>query len=111
MKRTLVLLAAVGLFLAPGAVAQLQDQGWGNQFSPGQAREAVKEGRALSYSKIEDMLERQYGGYVGRADLYNGEDGRPYYDVVWISKDGRKIDLLIDAQTGKVIEQSGVGQH
>ena len=107
MKRTFALLAVCGLMSAPGALAQFQDQGLVNQFSPGQAREAVKEGRALSYSKIEEMLKREYGGYLGRADLYERSDGSAYYDVVWYSRDGRKIDLKIDAQSGRVIERRG----
>lgn len=136
MKRTLVLFAAIGLMLAPAALAQGKDrdrgrdrsaewsdwqtgpfvqvqgqgQDWGNQFlpsSPSQARDAVKEGRALSYAKIEDMLKREYGGYLGRADLYEGRDGSAYYDVVWFTKDGRKIDLRIDALSARVIERRG----
>lgn len=127
MKRSLVLLAALGLMLAPAAVAQgkdrdrdraetewsggqlaqLQDQGWGNQFSPGQAREAVKEGRTVPLSKIFQTLKREYGGYQLGADLYSRDAGGAVYEIDWLTDDGRKVHVIVDAQTGAVLERRG----
>jgi uncharacterized membrane protein YkoI len=127
MKRSLVLLAALGLMLAPAAVAQgkdrdrdraetersggqlaqLQDQGWGNQFSPGQAREAVKEGRTVPLSKIFQSLKREYGGYQLGADLYSRDAGGAVYEIDWLTEDGRKVHVIVDAQTGAVLERRG----
>ena len=98
MKRTLVLFAAIGLMLTPaafadgkgkgkdrdqapgldwsaGPLAQRDEQGWGDQFSPGQARDAVKEGRTVPLSRIFQSLKREYGGYQLGADLYSREGG------------------------------------
>jgi uncharacterized membrane protein YkoI len=124
MKRSLVLLAALGLMLAPaalaeskdrgrsddwskGEMAQLQDQGWGNQFSPGQAREAVKEGRTVPLSKIFQTLKREYGGYQLGADLYSSDSGGAVYEIDWLTEDGRKVHVTVDAETGAVIDRRG----
>lgn len=126
MRRTIALLAACGLILAPGAlaqgqgrdrgpapdpwtggpVAQLQDQGWGNQFSPGQARDARKEGRTVPLSQILNSLKREYGGYHLNAELYSGNNGA-VYEIDWLTEDGRKLKITVNAQTGAVIGRSG----
>ncbi|MDP3459273.1 MAG: PepSY domain-containing protein [Hyphomonas sp.] len=131
MTRTLALLAALGLMLAPGALAQGkdrdrdrdrgsersewdfgrmaqgQDQGWGNQFSPGQARDAVKEGRTVPLSRIFQSLKREYGGYQLGADLYSKESGGAVYEIDWLTDDGRKVHVTVDAQTGAIIGRRG----
>ena len=107
MKRTLALLAVLGLMQAPAALAQGQDQGWGNQFSPGEAREAVKEGRTVPLSKIFQSLKREYGGYQLGADLYSQDSGGAVYEIDWLTDDGRKVHVTVDAQTGAIISRSG----
>jgi uncharacterized membrane protein YkoI len=90
-----------------GEMAQLQDQGWGNQFSPGQAREAVKEGRTVPLSKIFQTLKREYGGYQLGADLYSSDSGGAVYEIDWLTEDGRKVHVTVDAETGAVIDRRG----
>jgi uncharacterized membrane protein YkoI len=131
MKRTLAFLAALGLMLAPGALAQGkdrdrdrdrgsersewdlgrlaqgQDQGWGNQFSPGEARDARKEGRTVPLSRIFQSLKREYGGYQLGADLYSKESGGAVYEIDWLTDDGRKVHVTVDAQTGAIIGRRG----
>jgi len=105
MKRTLALLAVSGLMLSPAALAQ--DQGWGNQFSPGEAREAVKEGRTVPLSKIFQTLKGEYGGYQLGADLYSQESGGAVYEIDWLTEDGRKVQVTVDAQTGAIVSRRG----
>lgn len=133
MKRTLSLLAVVGLMLAPsalaegksrdrdqdrersserldwtsGPLAQATEQEWGNQFSPGQARDAVKEGRTVPLSRIFQTLKREYGGYQLGADLYSDESGDAVYEIDWLAEDGRKVHVTVDAQTGSVTGRRG----
>ena len=107
MKRTLYLFAALGLMLAPGALAQGQDRDWGNQFSPGEAREAVKEGRTVPLSRIFQTLKREYGGYQLGADLYSQDSGGAVYEIDWLTDDGRKVHVKVDAQTGAIIDRRG----
>jgi hypothetical protein len=130
MKRTLVLFAAIGLMLTPaayadgkgkgkdrdqapgidwsaGPLAQRDEQGWGDQFSPGQARDAVKEGRTVPLSRIFQSLKREYGGYQLGADLYSREGGGAVYEIDWLTDDGRKVHVTVDAQTGAVLDRTG----
>lgn len=107
MKRTLASLAVLGLMLAPSAAAQGRDQDWGNQFSPGEAREAVKEGRTVPLSKIFQSLKREYGGYQLGADLYSQGSGGAVYEIDWLTDDGRKVHVTVDAQTGAIISRRG----
>lgn len=107
MKRTLALLAVSGLLSAPGALAQFQDQGFGNQFSPGQAREAVKEGRTVPLSQIIKDLKRDHGGYHLGAELYSRDGGKEVYEIDWLTEDGRKLRITVDARTGAVLDRRG----
>lgn len=130
MKRTLVLFAAIGLMLTPaafadgrgkgrdrgqepgidwsaGPLAQRDEQGWGDQFSPGQARDAVKEGRTVPLSRIFQSLKREYGGYQLGADLYSRDGGGAVYEIDWLTDDGRKVHVTVDAQTGAVLNRTG----
>ncbi|MBI1399229.1 PepSY domain-containing protein [Hyphomonas sp.] len=130
MKRTLVLFAAIGLLLTPaafadgkgqgkdrreepgmdwsaGPLAQRGEQGWGDQFSPGQARDAVKEGRTVPLSRIFQSLKREYGGYQLGADLYSRDGGGAVYEIDWLTDDGRKVHVTVDAQTGAVLNRTG----
>jgi uncharacterized membrane protein YkoI len=36
-----------------------------------------------------------------------GPDGRPAYRVRWAAAGGRRIDFIVDAQTGAIIGQNG----
>lgn len=131
MKRILVLLSALSLMLAPaafaqgngrdqdrdrnrewsdwgsGQTAQVQDQGWGNQFSPGQARDAVKQGKTVPLSRIFQNLKREYGGYQLGAELYSQESGGAVYEIDWLTEDGRKVHVTVDAQTGAILNRQG----
>ncbi len=129
MKRAAILFAILGLMLTPAALAQGKDQGrdrggdltewqagpfgqrqgqgWGNQFSPGEAREAVREGKTVSLNKIFQSLKREYGGYQLKAELYARENGGAYYEIDWMSDSGRKMRFVVDASTGTVLERQG----
>ncbi|MEZ5945923.1 MAG: PepSY domain-containing protein [Hyphomonas sp.] len=103
MKRIAALLLAFGLLGAPAALAQ----GWMNQFSPGQARESVQEGKTVPLSKIFESLKREYGGYQLGADLYRRDDGSAVYEIDWMTGDGRKAHFVVDANTGRILDRRG----
>ncbi|MBU4568508.1 MAG: PepSY domain-containing protein [Alphaproteobacteria bacterium] len=133
MNRTIALLAAIGLMLAPAAfadgkgkgndreperdtawsgwtsgdIAQRDERGWGDQFSPGQARDAVKQGRTVPLSRIFQSLKREYGGYQLGADLYSRDSGGAVYEIDWLTDDGRKVHVTVDAETGAVLDRTG----
>ena len=78
-----------------------------NQFSPGQARESVKEGKTVPLSQIFKDLKREYGGYQLGADLFRKDDGSAVYEIDWITGDGRKVHFVVDARTGQILDRRG----
>ena len=109
MKRTLALLAILGSLAAPVAVAQGQDQGWGAQFSPSEARDARKQGLHVPFDEVEQTLRREYGrdGVLISADLYSQASGGAIYDIRWQTGDGRLVRVTVDAQTGNIVRGRG----
>jgi uncharacterized membrane protein YkoI len=107
MIRTLVFLALAALSVAPAISAQALADPWTNQFSPGQAREAVREGKTMPLSRIFQNLRRDHGGYQLGAELYARADGTTYYEIDWMTEDGRKVQFTVDAQTGQVTGRRG----
>ena len=103
MKRIAALFLAIGLAAAPVA----QAQGWANQFSPGQARDSRAQGRTVPLSQIFNSLKRQYGGYQLGADLYDRGNGKSVYEIDWMTKDGRKMHFVVDAQSGAILDRRG----
>ncbi|HAE28597.1 MAG TPA: hypothetical protein DCG58_15640 [Hyphomonas adhaerens] len=103
MKRIAALFLALGLVVAPAASAQ----DWMNQFSPGQARDSRNQGRTVPLSQIFNSLKRQYGGYQLGADLYDRGNGKAVYEIDWMTKNGRKMHFVVDAQTGAILDRRG----
>lgn len=112
MKR---LMAGLFLMILPlASPAQADPPFWGkgergqanpfaSQFSPGQAREAVREGRTVPLSTIFRNLRETHGGYQLGAELYSREDGTTFYEIDWMTQDGRKAHFRVDAESGRVI--------
>ena len=78
--------------------------GWRQQ--QGEAREAVQTGRAIPLGKVIDQIRRRVPGRpldAGLEDL----NGRTVYRVRWAADDGRRIDFLVDAETGAILQANG----
>ena len=102
MKRIAAFFLAISLIAAPVAQAQ---QGWMNQFSPGQARDSRNQGRTVPLSQIFNNLKQQYGGYQLSADLYDKGNGKSVYEIDWMTGDGRKMHFVVDAQSGAILDR------
>lgn len=103
MRRVLIGLLALGLTGAHSATAQ----SWGQSFSPGQARDALKKGDIVPLREIFAKLKRDHGGYQLDAELFAVGNGRFEYRVEWMTKDGRRLRLRFDAQSGQLINSMG----
>lgn len=68
------------------------------------ARRALARGEILPLTQILDVLAREAGGRVIEVE-FDDDDGRYVYEVEVISRDGRLLELTIDAATGVVIER------
>jgi hypothetical protein len=76
-------------------------RGWRQQQD--EARQGVRQGRYVPLSRVLPELRRRSPGRQLDAGLEQGWDGRPVYRVRWGAANGRRIDYIIDAQTGQVI--------
>jgi uncharacterized membrane protein YkoI len=63
-----------------------------------QARGGVQSGRLVPLSRVIEMISRRVPGRV----LDAGLEGRNYR-VRWATADGRRIDFIVDAETGQII--------
>jgi hypothetical protein len=67
-----------------------------------EVRQGVTERRLVPLGSVIQQLGRRLGGRQLDAGLeYRGT--RPIYRVRWITRDGRRVDMLIDAATGAVL--------
>ena len=77
---------------------------WGQQQD--EARRGVRAGN-LPLGQVMANISRSTPGHILDAGLEPGPDGRPAYRVRWAAAGGRRIDFIVDAQTGAIIGQSG----
>ncbi len=68
-----------------------------------EARQGVRQGRYVPLGRVLPELRRRSPGRQLDAGIERGRDGRPVYRVRWGAANGRRIDYIIDAQTGQVI--------
>ena len=67
-----------------------------------EARQGVRQRRMMPLGDVIEQIRRQAPGRQLDAGLeYQGD--RPIYRVRWMTKDGRRIDYLIDAATGAIL--------
>ncbi|HEY8492447.1 MAG TPA: PepSY domain-containing protein [Myxococcota bacterium] len=94
-----VLLAA--LFAAPAPPAPAADDA-------ARARAGVQEGRYVPLATILDWIEARWYGRAIEIELEE-EDGRPVYEVEWLTPQGKVVELEFDARTGELLEREGRG--
>jgi hypothetical protein len=68
-----------------------------------EARMGVRQGRIMPLSRVVQSLGRIRPGRVLDAGLETAPDGRAVYRVRWAAAGGRRIDFIVDAETGAVI--------
>lgn len=79
--------------------------GWRQQQD--EARRGVQERRYMPLNRVIPNLQRRYPGRQLDAGLEQGWNGRPVYRVRWAAQNGRRIDFIVDAQTGAVLGSEG----
>ena len=103
MKRILTSIASAAILAVTPAIGQ----GWGQSFSPDQARDAVNKGDIVPLRDVFRMLKQRFGGYQLGAELYSKPGGGSEYHIDWMTKDGRKMQIVVDAQSGNITSTSG----
>ena len=66
------------------------------------ARRGVREGRLAPLSQILAEIRRRTPGRQLDAGL-ESDRGRPVYRVRWAALDGRRIDYIVDAESGRIL--------
>lgn len=96
-------LLAAGVFVAPMAAAQSADR----RSEQDQARDAVREGRLVPLTQVLSALSARTPGEHLDTRFSETTDGRPVYLVTWRTPENRVVIFVVDARTGRVIDQRG----
>lgn len=103
MRTIRVILVAAALAAALPGAASAQRRGpdslgadW--RARQDEARGGVQSGRLVPLSRVIEMISRRVPGRV----LDAGLEGRNYR-VRWATADGRRIDFIVDAETGQIL--------
>jgi uncharacterized membrane protein YkoI len=72
-----------------------------------QARDAVRDGRLAPLSQVLAALSARTPGEHLDTRFSETTDGRPVYLVTWRTPDNRVVIFVVDARTGRVLEQRG----
>lgn len=103
-------LAMFGVFAGPAEARPGWREGLGQSFDaerPGaRPSEASQDRQRTPLYQIVQRLERRVGGQMLDARLVEGGRGEMYV-IKWLTDDGRKIEFLVDAQAGAVLDQRG----
>lgn len=127
MKIAPFLLAVSALVLTPASgafeldrLSQSQDRGGaplaaplapvtpppGTLRGPGRARDAVRRGEILSLETVAQRVQARYPGRL--LDVRLDESApRPIYHLKMLTRDGRVLQLAVDARTAQVVGVSG----
>ena len=107
MSRTSLSMAAAALLALAAAPCIASAQGEPRRAEQDRAREAVREGRLVPLSQVLPAIAARTPGE--QLDTRFGEtvDGRPVYLVTWRTPDNRVLVFVVDARTGRILEQRG----
>jgi uncharacterized membrane protein YkoI len=72
-----------------------------------EARQKVVEGRHVPLDRVIATIRARTPGRQLDTGLEQGPGGRTVYRVRWAAANGRRIDFLVDAQTGAIVGSEG----
>ncbi len=109
--KLVTLLITAALATSPGpamdaggflAASQIQQNNW----SADRARDAQRQGQVLSAREIVSIAQdRHPGSEVLDVSMSGGDN--PRYTVILKTRDGRRIDVTLDARSGRVLSERG----
>ncbi|MEO0816942.1 MAG: hypothetical protein AAFX86_06490 [Pseudomonadota bacterium] len=103
MLRRTFFLAALGTALAGllGSSASAQS------FTPGDPRESGRAADIVPLREVFSRLKDRYGGYQLDAELFSTSGGGVEYRIEWMTGEGRRMRISVDARTGRITRSSG----
>jgi uncharacterized membrane protein YkoI len=101
--------------LSYGAVQQAAPSGWrlpavfvARSQEQEQAHDGVRAGRIVPLSMVLKTIRDRYPGKLLDARTIGGQQGNPLrYEVMWLTPDSRRLDIIADAATGNIINVQG----
>ena len=106
--RALLLVSALLVAAPLAATAQPRGDSLGANWREQQreAHSGVQAGN-VPLEKVIETIRRMTPGRQLDAGLEAGPGGREVYRVRWAAADGRRIDYIVDAKTGSVLQSGG----
>ena len=101
----LAVLAAAPLCANAQARGDSLGAGWREQQD--EARRAVREGRHIPLAKVIENIRRLTPGRQLDAGLEPGASGKAVYRVRWAADNGKRLDYIVDAESGAVLQVEG----
>lgn len=72
-----------------------------------EVRQAVREGRRRPLGQVIETVRQRAPGRLLDAGVEPGPNGREVYRLRWAARDGRRMDFLVDAETGGILAVEG----
>ena len=73
------------------------------------AREGVRSGKFVPLSQVLSTIRQKYPGkQLDTRQVDFGPKNLPCYDIRWLTPDGRRLDIMVNAQTGRIIQVVGL---
>ena len=70
------------------------------------ARDAVKRGEIRSLEEVTSVVQRRYPGRLLDVQLHDNR-GRPVYQLKMLTRDGRVLNVAVDARTAQILGVAG----
>jgi len=99
-------LAMFGAFAEPAQARPGWREGLGQSFDAQRPGEFSRDRQRTPLLGVVQRLERRVGGQMLDARVVDGDRGEMYV-IKWLTEDGRKIEFLVDAKSGAVLDQRG----
>lgn len=103
MIRRSLLLAALAATVAGPALHAANAQ----SFTPGDPRDTARAADIVPLREVFARLKDRYGGYQLDAELFSTSGGGAEYRIEWMSGEGRRMRIVVDARSGRITRSSG----
>ncbi|MGZ8364606.1 MAG: PepSY domain-containing protein [Caulobacteraceae bacterium] len=80
-------------------------QGWRQQQD--EARRGVRQGRYVPLARVLPGISRRTPGRQLDAGIEENWQGRTVYRIRWAAHNGKRIDYIVDAQSGAILRAEG----
>ncbi|MEM9740394.1 MAG: hypothetical protein AAF829_11035 [Pseudomonadota bacterium] len=103
MLRRSLFIAALGASLAGPLIGPADAQ----SFTPGDTRNSGRSADIVPLRDVFARLKERFGGYQLDAELFSTSGNGSEYRIEWMSGEGRRMRIVVNAQTGRIIRSSG----